>query len=593
MAVSQSLTLTETSYSTSGNSSQVRILWTSTQTGESYNNFGVRGYYYVSINGGQESPYEIPDVDLSKNATVTILNTTITVPHRDDGTGSISVRTRMDTNISAGIVTINPKTLNLTTIARASAIDSVSNQNLGASCSVKWTPKSSSFRFKLKFSMGSWSETTGIIHPNMPIQYTYSGYTIPLEAARQIPNSKTGTMTVTLYTYRDSNATNLDGSASETFTVTVPENASTKPTVTMTLSKEDSLGDAFNGVYIQGNSKVKATFSDGSGKFGASIVSYSINVEDTDIGDPYTSNYLNNPGEVWVVGKVTDSRGISNTTSKKIIVTAYTNPRVVPVEGETNVVCGRCDDEGNWSDSGTYLKIKAKRSYSKCNVDGVQKNFCGLRYRYKNVEDEKYSDWIELLAPTNLTTDEVIICPCLLLDNSDDPPPLILDVTESYLVQVGAIDSVNNDTSITFTIPTDKVYLHKAGSIRSLGIGTYVDEPNTVLIADDMTFKASAFNGVYMGAKVVSEVNNFDIQSKFSAFTGSGNGNERQTFFIFGEANGKPVYGLARVSDSGTTLWQGTEGVTLSSKIGGILTVTLPTVAYDMFTVISCRKFTL
>lgn len=587
MAVSQSLTLTETSYSTSGNTSQVRIVWKSTQTGDSWNGYGVQGDYYVSINGSVETKYHVDSVELPKNDTVTILDTIITVPHREDGTGSISVRTKMDTNISAGVVQ-KSASLTLTTIARPSSIDSVSDQYLGSACSVKWTPKSTSFRYKVKFSIGTWSHTTEAIHPNQPIQYTYTGYTVPLDAAEQIPNSQAGTMTVTLYTYSDSSATVQVGSASsKTFTVTVPDNANTKPTASISLSPEHSLGSTFNGLYIQGYSKVKATFTGGEAKYGASITSYSINVNGTDIGDPYVSGYLINSGEVSVECKVTDSRGISNTYTKKITVISYSAPRVVAKSGETSVICARCDERGVLSDSGTSLKIRAKRSYSKCETGEGQKNFCSLRYKYKDVASDKYSDWIEFLAASDLTTDEIIIGPVLEGE---------LSVEKSYIVQISAIDSIQVDSKqepspITFTIPTAKIYMHKAGSIRSLGIGTYVNEPNTLLIADDIAVKASAFNGVSMGTKWVSGVNYFDIQSSYTDFTGSGD--KRQTFFIFGDANGQIVNGIARVANNGVTLWQGTEGVTLSSKAGGILTVTLPTVAYDMFTVISSRKFTL
>ena len=43
------------------------------------------------------------------------LDTTITVPHNEDGTGTVAVRTWMDTDISAGVVRTN-KTVNLLTL---------------------------------------------------------------------------------------------------------------------------------------------------------------------------------------------------------------------------------------------------------------------------------------------------------------------------------------------------------------------------------------------------------------------------------------------------------------------------------------------
>ena len=159
------------------------------------------------------------------------------------------------------------------------------------------------------------------------------------------------------------------------------------------------------------------------------------------------------------------------------------------------------------------------------------------------------------------------------------------------MVQVDAVDSIPNHSPITFSIPTDKVYMHKAGDINALAIGKYAETANTVDIAENIAVKVrNSINGVFMATKVVSGVSSFDIQTKYAEFGTTGN--ERQTLFLFGAANASLVYGLARVSNNGTTAWQGTSGVTLSTKVGGILTVTLPTTAYDLFTIISSRKFT-
>ena len=121
MAVSQSLTLTESNIVTSANTSKVRILWQSTQTGESWNGYTKTAKYYVSINGGAETEYLV-NYTLPQNSTATIVDTTITIDHKSDGSGSITVRTWMNTGISVGVVT-QTKSLTLTTIPRASTID--------------------------------------------------------------------------------------------------------------------------------------------------------------------------------------------------------------------------------------------------------------------------------------------------------------------------------------------------------------------------------------------------------------------------------------------------------------------------------------
>lgn len=512
------------------------------------------------------------------------------IDHDGNGTKSVTISGTVTAPTGTsleGHSTSGSGTATFDTIPRASTIASADDIMFGSACNIKWTPASASFRYKLRFSIGTWVHETEAIHPNKTSLFTYDKYVIPLDAASQIPNSLRGTISVSLYTYSDSSATAQVGSYdTEVFTATVPDNADTKPYASeMVLSPVHSLGSTFAGLYIQGYSKVKVT-STAVGKYGATVTWKSVTVEGKDYGSSsdYTSDYLSGYGTVYVKLTLQDSRGFTNTKTLSITVIPYSMPRVLPVNGEANVACGRCDASGNWSDSGTYLKIKAARGYSLCLADGVQKNYCGIRYRYKLSSDSDYSAWVNLLNNNNLSTDEVITAP--LLNGT-------LLTGESYVVQVDAVDSIPNHTSLTFTIPTEKVYMHKAGNIRSLAIGEYATDSNTLSIASDIAVKVkNSINGVFMGTKVVSGVSTFDIQTKYADFTASGNGNERQTLFIFGAANASLVYGLARVSNSGVTAWSGTTGVTLSTKAGGILTVTLPATAYDLFTIISSRKFT-
>ena len=198
-----------------------------------------------------------------------------------------------------------------------------------------------------------------------------------------------------------------------------------------------------------------------------------------DSGDSYTSDYLSGTGSVTVKVTVTDSRGYSQSVSKTITVISYAKPKVVPATGEKNIICARCDANGNLTDSGTYLKIKARRSYSPCKASGVQKNFCGLRYRYKKVTDSSFSSWKTILIYSNLDTEEVST---VQLGGA-------LLATASYIVHVDAVDSLGNHTYASFNIPTEMIYMDRAGSRRSLGIGKYVEEDNVIDVADDITLK--------------------------------------------------------------------------------------------------------
>lgn len=435
------------------------------------------GTFSITIGGYKTSTSK--SLTITENGWVKAVEATITISHDTDGKKSITISSTGSMSGTSLSSTSCSGTVVLDTIPRASTITSAYDRTLGTACSVRWTPLSTSFRYKLTFSLGGWSYTTGAIHPNTTSAYTYTGYTLPLEVANQLPKAKTGTMSVALYTYSDSSATTQVGSASsKTFTVTVPDDTNTKPSLTMSLIPVSSLGSTFSSLYIQGKSKVKATMS-ATGKYGATISSYSMSAQGKSYGSPYQSDFLSTTGSVTVTGTTTDSRGYSNTATQSITVIPYSKPSVLPASGEKEIICARCDDNGNLSESGTYLKIKAKRSYSKVTASGVQKNFCVIRYRYKAENDSSYSAWTTILASSS-AGDEVTTN--ALLGGT-------LAQTSSYMVQVGVIDDIGESHEVTIRIPTDKVYMHRAGSMNSLGIGKYAEEENTVDIAEDITLK--------------------------------------------------------------------------------------------------------
>ena len=416
------------------------------------------------------------------------------ISHSSDGSKSITISGSVSAPSGtsyAGHTSKGSGTATLDNIARASTITSAGDVILGNKCSVKWTPADSSFRFKLKFSMDGWSHTTGAIHPNKTTAYTYTGYTIPLEAAKQLMYAATGTMTVALYTYSDSDASKQVGSNTKTFKVTVPDTADTQPKVTMVLSPVGSLGSVFDGLYIQGKTKIKADLT-ATAKYDASVLDTYMKVNGVvyDSDEEYTSEYLANYGDIECHGYASDSRGYIGSTSQTITVIAYSKPQILPTTGEDEVIAGRCDADGNLLDSGTYLKIKAKRSYSPIVSDGVQHNFCRIQYRYKLSGASSYSSWNTVLDGATLDTDEIVSG--ALLGG-------VLAVDNSYLVQVRAIDDLEQYSYTTIEIPTDKVYMHRDKVRRALAIGKYIELDNCVDIAEDITLLVRGEKWVSLG----------------------------------------------------------------------------------------------
>lgn len=480
MAVSQILSVTKLpgSVDNAANTSKVQILWQSTQTGDSWNGYARMAKFYVSINGGAEKEYSI-SYTLPKSTTKTIVDTIITVNHRSDGTGSVKVRTWMDTGINAGVIE-KSETLTLPTIPRASTISYVSDVTLGNICTLRWTPCSKDFRFKVKFSIGSWSLTTAVIHPNITTLYTNASYGISMDAAHQFPNSKEADMTVTLYTYSDEGGTKQVGSATTaTCKVYIPENKDTLPTVAMSLSPISTLSDTFNGLYIQNKTKVQAAFTGSEAKYSASIKSYSMNVNGKDYGVPYQSALLSNSGTISVKGTAVDSRGISATTPQDIIVIPYSKPSLVPHGNETSIICKRCLEDGTISPSGTYLRIKAGRQYSKVISDGVQKNFCLMQFKCKVEGGTAWGSWITLLGKDNQadSVDAIVT-------------NINLALSTTYLIQIEAVDDVGESYSMIITIPTADCIYHLRKGGKAIGVGKYAEKDYIVDIDDEWEVNA-------------------------------------------------------------------------------------------------------
>lgn len=206
----------------------------------------------------------------------------------------------------------------------ASTITSAGNVTLGNACNVKWTPLNSTFKFTLKFSLGSWSYTTGYISPSTTSAYTYTGYTIPLTVANQLPNASTGTMTVVLTTYTSSNA-QVGSASSATFTVTVP--SSVVPTISSVALQEGTTSGY--GVYVKTLSTVKATVT-ASGAYSSTIVSRVVKFGTTSVttnsSGVATSPVLSTYGTMTVLTTVTDSRGRTATNSQNITIYDYWQP---------------------------------------------------------------------------------------------------------------------------------------------------------------------------------------------------------------------------------------------------------------------------
>lgn len=172
---------------------------------------------------------------------------------------------------------------------------------MGSANNITITRASSSFTHTLTYSFGSASGTIATKTTSTSVSWTP-----PTSLATQIPNSTSGTCTLTCYTY---NGNTLVGTSTTTVTLTVP--ASIKPTISsFTATRVDGTVPSSWGIYVQTKSKVTLAINGAAGAGGSTISSYSITGGGfSSTQSSVTSGFLNTSGSITFTGKVCDSCG--------------------------------------------------------------------------------------------------------------------------------------------------------------------------------------------------------------------------------------------------------------------------------------------
>lgn len=378
MGVSQSLSVTQVSQSVASNSSVIRIVWKSTQSGESYNNYLNTAYYTVKVNGVSSS-YSV-NYKLTKATTVTILDTSLTVPHNSAGECTVSVSTWMDTGISEGEIE-KYQAITLTKIPRTSVPTvSATSTDMGSKVQVYTNRPSTSLTHDLAYSFAGSAYTT--FATGVGDSYVW---TTP-DLASSIPNAASGTVTIRCTTKSGGTAI---GTATVALTLKVP--TSVVPTISKVTVAEatDGLAAQF-GAYVQNKSTLDVSIT-AAGAKGSTISSYKTVIAGVTYTDQaFTSNELPTSGSVSLVTTVTDSRGRTASKTTPITVLAYEPPKT----SEFRVY--RCDKNGNPTDDGIYLGLFYSYSVTSLN----SKNTAAMVIEYKTASG---SSWATLTTGSSLS----------------------------------------------------------------------------------------------------------------------------------------------------------------------------------------------
>ena len=461
MAVSQSLALTQSSQSVSGNYSKVRILWKSTQSGASYNNYTKTGYYWIAINGGSETKYSV-STTLPKSSTKTILDKTITVNHRTDGTGSVKVRTSLATGISAGTIT-KSDSLTLTTIPRATTPKvSATSVNMGSAITISTPRASSSFTHDLAYTFAGSSYTS--IATGVGTSYSW---TVP-DLASRIPNATSGTVTVRCIT--KSGSTTI-GTKTVTFTAKVP--TSVIPTVSAVTHSEATSGLAAQfGAYVQNKSALAVKIT-GAGAKSSTITAYEATLNGKSYtASSFTSSVLTSSGTLTLRVRVKDSRGRwSAYKDTSIPVLAYSTPKISALS------VYRCDASGNADDEGQYMAVSYGYSVTSLN----SKNTASMAIKYKRSDATSY---------TNLLTNTALSA------NTTAKPSTVFSPDYQYDIQMTLTDWFGASVTANAVLPTALVIM----DIKANGLGISFG-------------KVSEFDGIDFGWDIVDQTATFGSMS--------------------------------------------------------------------------------
>ena len=448
MSVFQTLTLEQVGQSIANNTSNVRIKWTSQQTGSSYNDApGDKAYYYITLNGGTRTEHTVA-FTLPQNTTKTILDTIITVNHNPDGTGSVKVDTWMNTEISAGVIE-QTKTLILDTIPRASVVSAPKTGILGSALKVEIDRKSASFSDKLYYKVGSKSEEQITAYGG---GLTYN-WTPPVSLATNAPNSTKLTVTLITKTY---NGSTYVGRSECVVELSIP--TSVAPTLSVALSDPTKVGTTYGG-YVQLRSKIKVELT-AAGSYGSTIKSYSIKVGNfyaatTSSG---TTDYLPSSGDVDVVCSVTDSRGRTTTTTQPVTVLPYSKPTISAISA------ARCNQDGSANRAGAYGKV----TFSAAITALSNKNTAAYKVQYRAHGAERWTD-AGSVAAGNYSPANVYVV-------------FAADTNTRYAVRVVATDKFESVESTIRDLPAAFILMDLAKSKKSVGVGRECDKDNTLQV---------------------------------------------------------------------------------------------------------------
>ncbi len=398
-------------------------------------------------------------IDTRNGVSVNLASWTGDIPHSADGmlTFAVSGRFTMGgTHVSSGSVS---GSFTCTDIPRKSTMTlSASTLNPGDTLTATIDCASSAFTHKIKYSFGSKYSTITI-----PAGESTGSFSFPVSWINQIPNARSGKMSAVLTTYKGSK--NL-GSNTYSVKIVIPSESQYMPDFTLITERIDNNVPADMNSYVQGVSQIKLDVDDLSLKYGAKKVSCVARVDTHSKNKVPATFSLVKSGEITLSVTIKDSRGFTTKKTKTITVCKYSVPSIT-----INSIY-RCNQSGEKTTSGSYIRVNYSTSVSSVNGKNTYKVVC----KYKKAGTSTFSSETELEES-----------PCVLPFND-------FLKTNSYIVAFKITDEITKDTGFSqrvissVSIPFN---IKKGG--KGAAFGCYSENSNELTVAWDLNVLGSVF----------------------------------------------------------------------------------------------------
>ena len=294
------LEVTESGYSIENNNSSVMWnLWIERGSTWVYD-LNNESWAEATING-QTVIGKYVSFDLRNTDRVLLGSGTLTIPHNEEGSKTITFWARILDVADQGNINWFSGTLGLTNIPRASTIESVTATELGQTVTIKINKKVNEFRHQVWWQVNDsgWIDL-GTGHDSS-VQLE-----VPISYATRITNSDTGLLDVCVRTFRGNDKIGNDV-YQRGIGIKVP--ASIVPTLeNVTVSERTAQLAEFIpvGNFIKDKSVMRVETTGANGSYGATIISTELTVDNLVVRASSGDFPANKAGNLEVTAKITD-----------------------------------------------------------------------------------------------------------------------------------------------------------------------------------------------------------------------------------------------------------------------------------------------